>query len=293
MSGKTKQLHYQSIDRALAYIHKHLEDELTLTQLAKKACYSKYHFCRVFMLHVGESPLSYIRKQRNKAAAKDLINSKESLLAIALKYRFESQAAFSRAFKNQFQKSPGNFRKEEQRTNIPNLHQNTKYNNEEVPSGVLVNVQEVKLAGMHTQTSFNDNKIPELWQKFMPRVKEFCTISCTDFYYAVHPFETELDINNFDETISIKRWACVPVHNFENLPKGIETYTLQAGKYLKYIYKGRAQDIFPFVKMLYTEWLPASGYTLDERDDFEIIDNSRYFGPHHPASEIDLYVPIK
>ena len=294
MSGKTKQLHYQSIDKALAYIHENLEHDLSLEILSEKACYSKYHFCRVFMLHVGESPLSYIRKQRLNAAAKDLVDSNKNLLTIALTYGFESQATFSRAFKAEYNTSPNAFRKaKKHNSEQANFRQHITSDTDGIITGELVNITEVKLAGMHTQTSFNDNKIPELWQKFMPRVKEFNNISKPDFYYAVHPYESHLNIDDFNESIAVKRWSCVPVNDFHKLPKDMETHLLKAGKYLKYTYKGRAQDIFPFVKALYTQWVPKSGYTLDERDDFEIIDSSRYFGPHHPESEVDLFIPVK
>lgn len=294
MAGKTKQQHYQSIDRALAYIKQNLCKPLDLETLAEKACYSKYHFCRVFLLHTGESPISYIRKQRLITAAKEIIDTGESMLAIAIKYQFESQAAFSRAFKEQFGTSPGNFRKEKSNDKLSKgLPLQTIECDQNIPKGEIVMLAEEKLAGMYTNTSFTDNKIPALWQKFMPRVKEFSNISKTDTYYAVHPYEAHLSIDDFNESVIVKRWACVPVKNFNDLPEGMDTHQLKAGKYLKYTYKGRAQDIYPFLKELYTSWIPNEAYELDERDDFEIIDSKRYFGPHHPDSEVDLYIPIK
>lgn len=294
MAGKTKQQHYQSIDRALAYIHANLTNELPLDLLAEKACYSKYHFCSIFMLHTGDSPMSYIQKQRILCAANELINTKNTILSIAIKYRFESQAAFSRAFKLQLNISPGNFRKEKKivATKKPDREPSLLFDATTM-SGELVVINEIKLAGMHTSTSFADNKIPALWQKFMPRVKEFTNISQKDVYYAVHPYESHLSIDDFSEAICVKRWACVPVSNFQSLPKDMYTHTLKGGKYLKYTYKGRAQDIFPFLKELYSHWIPTAGFELDERDDFEIIDTKRYFGPHHTNSEVDLFIPVK
>ena len=53
----------------------------------------------------------YVRERRLSEAAKDLLNSQNTILTIALKYVFESQPTFNRAFRNKFGQAPGAFRK--------------------------------------------------------------------------------------------------------------------------------------------------------------------------------------
>lgn len=58
-----------------------------------------------------ETPGSYIRKRRLSEAVRQLLTSKSRILDIALDYQFDSQAAFTRAFRAMFAISPGSYRK--------------------------------------------------------------------------------------------------------------------------------------------------------------------------------------
>lgn len=55
--------------------------------------------------------MEYLRRQRLKAASRDLLTKKLSILEIAASYRFESQDGFCRAFKRYYGLTPGEYRK--------------------------------------------------------------------------------------------------------------------------------------------------------------------------------------
>ncbi len=64
----------QRINRVIDFIGKHLdEDELNLGQLSGVACFSKYHFHRLFKAYTGLSLQQYIRWLRLKRAAHQLV----------------------------------------------------------------------------------------------------------------------------------------------------------------------------------------------------------------------------
>lgn len=90
----------QRIKRVIEFIGKHLDYELTLQQLSSIACFSKYHFHRIFTTYTGMSLQQYIRWLRLKRAAHQLIVDKDrSIIEIALNAGFQSHESFTRAFK--------------------------------------------------------------------------------------------------------------------------------------------------------------------------------------------------
>jgi len=58
----------EQILKALYYIEENLDSSLDLDDIAKVAGYSKYHFCRIFKLNVGESMMEYITRLRLEKA---------------------------------------------------------------------------------------------------------------------------------------------------------------------------------------------------------------------------------
>ena len=95
---------------AIDYIEKHIEEELTLEEVASYSVMSMYHFHRVFQSNLGMSVTDYIRKRRLTHAAQALVMTDRSVLDIAVQYGFSSQEAFTRSFKQMFQLPPKRYR---------------------------------------------------------------------------------------------------------------------------------------------------------------------------------------
>jgi AraC family transcriptional regulator len=102
----------QRINRVIDFIGKHLdEDELNLGQLSGVACFSKYHFHRLFKAYTGLSLQQYIRWLRLKRAAHQLVVDKNStIIEIAINAGFESHESFTRVFKQTCGLNPSDFR---------------------------------------------------------------------------------------------------------------------------------------------------------------------------------------
>ena len=60
---------------------------------------------------MGEAPMHYLARQRLRLAAEQLREGQESIASVALGVGYESEAAFSRAFKREFGKSPAAWRR--------------------------------------------------------------------------------------------------------------------------------------------------------------------------------------
>lgn len=97
--------------RALEAMTMKPAERWTLNALAKAAGLSRAQFVRRFSEQVGEPPLRYLTEWRLRLAMDLLANGDESLASIAARVGYESEFAFSRAFKRFTGEAPGSFRR--------------------------------------------------------------------------------------------------------------------------------------------------------------------------------------
>src|SRR5512138_2145565 len=98
------------IEDVKRYIRDHINEPIDRETLAAVAGFSIPHFHRVFSAHVGESAISYMRRLRLERAAQKLRMGAVDITEVALAAGYETHAAFSKAFKQQFGFSPSQFR---------------------------------------------------------------------------------------------------------------------------------------------------------------------------------------
>lgn len=103
--------HYSKVRDTLEFIEKNLDDKINLDDLSQKTHLSQYHYHRVFYKVTGESVARYITKRRMEKAAKELAETDEPIIDIALKYQYSSQESFSRAFVRVYGLTPGKYRR--------------------------------------------------------------------------------------------------------------------------------------------------------------------------------------
>jgi AraC family transcriptional regulator len=101
----------QRIDRVIDYLRGNLHRPVKLAELATVACFSEFHFHRIFTAVSGETLNSFTNRLRLEKAARLLRYSEQSLTEIALDCGFSSSATFSRAFRSGYDTSPSQFRK--------------------------------------------------------------------------------------------------------------------------------------------------------------------------------------
>lgn len=97
----------QRINAVIDHIRTHLSDDLSLGLLADVACFSPFHFHRIFKTMTGETIADLTLRLRLERAAVLLRSSpRMRVSAAALESGFVSQAHFSRAFKQRYGMSP-------------------------------------------------------------------------------------------------------------------------------------------------------------------------------------------
>ena len=105
-----------------------------------------------------------------------------------------------------------------------------------------------KLLGKSLRISYADFKAVELWSGFISVA-----------LYEQNHFEA------FSPSKEFVRWATVEVSDFSDVPHGMETLILPAGKYAVFDYKGTPDGMAPFFQFILMEWLLNSIYELDHQ----------------------------
>ncbi len=105
-------MHDRQIGRALSAIHRDPVHDWTVAALAREVGMSRSALAARFSELIGDSVKSYITEWRMQLARDELLTSPRTLAVLADKYGYQSEAAFSRAFKRVFGASPGTVRKQ-------------------------------------------------------------------------------------------------------------------------------------------------------------------------------------
>lgn len=117
--GWLRALRDDRIGPAIAAIHRQPGREWTVTTLAREVGMSRSGFSARFTDLVGESAMHYLARWRMHLARTQLTETSDSLHQIATGLGYQSEAAFSRAFKRVFAVSPGSVRKQDQVAAVP------------------------------------------------------------------------------------------------------------------------------------------------------------------------------
>ena len=104
-----------ALARTVAYVRDHVEDELTVADLAARENYSVSYFTHLFTRRMGVSPYRFILNQRLQSAAAMLQFTDRRVEEIAAVYRFSDAGRFILHFHRRFGLTPLQYRKAYQR----------------------------------------------------------------------------------------------------------------------------------------------------------------------------------
>lgn len=279
------------IQKAVDYIENNLRSDLTIAEVAHQVNFSAHHFHRIFKTFVGESLGDYIRRRRLTNAAQLLRDNNYRIIDIASEYGFSSQESFTRAFQKMFGVTPGQYRRKNERLLLKEKPRLTSSILKHLEGGSFMKPRIVEkpsftVVGLKCTSTLKENHIPELWNEFIPRIREIQNQANQNVTIGL----CEFCMNPYDDEFTYM--ACTPVINVKEVPDGMEVKTVSAQKYVVVTHKGSVETLGDAYDYIYAIWLPKSGYELAEADDFEWYDE-RFLGPDHEESEVDIYVPIQ
>jgi AraC family transcriptional regulator len=251
----------ERLNRVQVFIGENLDRSLSLARLAEVACFSPFHFHRIFAAHLGETLHDHVRRLRLERAAMRLNRTAESVTEIAMATGFDTPAAFSKAFRCHFGQTPSEFRDAGAPTaNSP---------------GSLILPEAIPLKPEIKQ-------IAEKEVLFVRRSGPYADAAAAawgalmGFAYQrkIITAETELiGISHDDPEITpealIRYDACITFSG--NLrPEGdVGTLTIPGGRYAVFLHRGPYQEMGHTLRGIFAGWLPASGARLRECPTFE------------------------
>jgi AraC family transcriptional regulator len=150
-------------------------------------------------------------------------------------------------------------------------------------------INEKKLVGKSLRMSLTNNRTAELWRGFMPHRTQVKAIS-TDLF-SLQVYDTPDYFKNFNPGTEFVKWALAEVADFNDVPEGMAAFTFPGGLYAVFTHIGPASAGAKTFQYIFTQWLPNSGYGLDNRPHFEIL-GAKYKN-NEPDSEEEIWVPVK
>ena len=101
----------KSIRKSIQYMRSHLQEKLTVKELAEAANLSVSRFSHLFSEETGMSPMAYFRMEKIENAREMLKDSEYTVYEIATILGFSSESHFIRAFREQLNVTPGEYRR--------------------------------------------------------------------------------------------------------------------------------------------------------------------------------------
>ena len=108
--GKAMENNILNIEAVIDYIESHLDEKLDLEKVSDAVHYSKYYLHRMFTNTVGMTIHDYMQRRQLTEAAKLLVFSSKPIIEVAFLCGYESQQAFSSAFKSMYKVPPAQYR---------------------------------------------------------------------------------------------------------------------------------------------------------------------------------------
>jgi len=273
------------------YIEDNLDKDIYLDDIIQLTKLSKFHFIRIFKALTGITLNEYIRRRKLSKAACELVETKKSLIDIAIFYGYGSQESFTRAFKEMYGLTPKAYRVNKR--HFSNLDQvafneeilNQKMDEDEI-NPIFIVKRKMIIVGMQYQGKNENREIPKLWSRFVTRVTEIKNVLNGGISYGYETY-TE-DSKKSGEFTYI---AGVEVKCNDIIPQGMVLIEIPANQYAVFPISSIIEDVPKTIKRIHSKLLFELKLEPCDTYDFELFDET--FTPNDYETKHYLYIPIK
>lgn len=299
-SNKSDLLQENIIMEIILWIENNIETKLSLDVVANRSGYSKWHFQRMFKNYTGLALGAYIRARRLSCAAVALRMTHDRIFDIAIKYFFDSQQTFARAFKQQFKMAPSQYRTTEG-FKLDGFCLPAQKGKKVLFKSKFVKLTEISLVGMEHKYSKSINQwISETDQL---RLKYW-----SDFYEKNNVIAKHLyAFNNIDRDDPSKQsvlyTTALNINEIEltNKLKDLKKIKIHKGNYIEIKFLGNIKDIDfkDIFQFAYGELFPEMDIVRADGRDIEryvLKSNMKYEdfieNPYRYIKELRYYIPV-
>ncbi|RYE83306.1 MAG: helix-turn-helix domain-containing protein, partial [Myxococcales bacterium] len=268
---------------------------------ARHAGLSQWHFQRIFRALTGETLKTYVRSRRFAHALDRLAHSDERVLEIALAAGFDSQEAFTRAFKKAFGVTPARYRRSHRETPflrkvrfdedyLVHLHGGVSLEPavSVMPGRVLVGLS-TRFFGSDSEKNNVGTKLPALWGEFMPRLPGIAgqVLDAGE----TRPTGYGVIRQTSERSDELEYLAAIAVAPDAPVPAGMVRLELPATRRAIFRHRGHLQQLDRTVNYIYSSWLARSGLRHPGGPDLEV------YGPGYrheqDDSEVLYAIPVE
>lgn len=234
----------EGLQNAIVFIEKNLTEDITVKDIAEKACVSEFHFQRVFSALCGFSVAEYIRNRRLALAARELAGNDAKVIDVAIKYGYDSPDSFARAFTRFHGITPSAAKEKGALLRdfaplkiILSLEGGTmmEYRIEQKAAFTVMG----RKRSFNVETAYQE--IPKYWEELLKDGKE-------EIIKGMFGLCIDLNGSEFDYLIAD---IYLPWHE---VPEGYETRTLPAGTWA--VFPCKLKDLQDTNTRMWKEWLP-------------------------------------
>jgi AraC family transcriptional regulator len=275
--------------RVCQHIEAHLDEPISLDRLAAVACFSPFHFHRIFRALVGESVMEHVRRLRLERAALRLRSPGATrVIDVALDAGYETHEAFTRAFRAMFGVAPTGFRRARRR-----------------PVGARPAVPAAKVPARRDGLSVRLERLPAIRAAFMRHVGPYTQVGPTFerllSWAGSRGLPADPDAPTFGLTWDdpdvtaperLRYDACVPVPESIGAEGEVGIHLVPAREYAAVTYRGPYEGLDEVYRWLCGAWPPRSGREVSAAPCLEFYRNDPRLTP--PAELLtDVFLPLE
>ena len=251
---------YKNLNNMLDFIENNLENEIEYSKLAKILGINEMMLQRFFSILCDISLSEYIRKRRLSNAGVDLLNGKEKIIDVAIKYQYENATSFSRAFENFHGIKPSQVKKNQVKLKVfSKLHFEEQQEQDKNIEYEIIEREGLTLYGVKIETSIEDIKIDA--PKFYKEAEQ----KYGDADYGMTEY-----IDRFGEE-KCYYWVLYNELKDEKLVK----YVIPKSKWLSFkINSQKPEEIQKTTKNFYLNFVPSCKYKIKELPELEYYHNN-------------------
>lgn len=270
------------VNQSIDFIMKHLDEDLSLDDIAVQFHLSKYHFSRIFKEETGESVYAFIKRCKVDQSAIDMkLNPTKTITDVGLDYGY-SASNYSSLFRKHHDISPVMFRQSipTQSMAVPFAPERVVYFKTAAEYATQIEVQTLDdLFVLYERFIGNYADLEKNWYQFLEQYKAYLN----EKTILVERFFHDPAITNTAQCICD---ICMTVEQDCGLSN---VMWISGGQWIVYHFDGMIKDIFETLQGIFSVWLPQSGYKMTQRYGLNIY---RRIDRDNHSVVMDLYIPI-
>ena len=253
LKSSTTEDYRRRVERALVHITTHLDEPLDLARLAEVACFSPYHFHRIYRYLMGETPAETLRRLRLHRASGDLLKTDRPLADIATRSGYGSVVAFARAFAAAYGMPPATYRRRGRLVApLPPTHdeESTMYT-VEIQGRSTLKIAMIRHTGPYMEIGHAFERL-KIWGDGRGLLGPD-----TGCFGIFHDDPSEVAPAALRSAAAITVGPDADLGDLEE--SGVEIGTIPGGRHAVTLHKGPYAELESAYGWLYREWLPGSG----------------------------------